>query len=68
MKYFSSEKISIFFLDVAGRVLIDTELPENQFRSNIESMQLDLNSYAKGIYLLKINNGEFSKVNKIILN
>ncbi len=68
MKYFSSEKISIYLMDVAGRVLINTELPENQFRSNIENLQLDLSNYSKGIYLLKISNGEFSKVNKIILN
>ncbi len=68
MKYFSSEKISIYLMDVAGRILINTELPENQFRSNIENLQIDLSSYSKGIYLLKINNGAFSKVNKIILN
>lgn len=68
MKHFSDEKIEVYLMDIAGRVLLNLELPKNEMRNEEENLQLDLVNYAKGVYLLKINNGKFSKVNKVILN
>ena len=45
--------LSVSLLDMHGRLLLKKEIPANN-----RSLQLDVNSYAKGTYLLNISNAK----------
>jgi hypothetical protein len=57
----SSEAIgSIELLDITGKVLISETIQSNTFTINVES-------YTKGIYFIKMTNTDFSETHKIII-
>ena len=56
-------KTDLSIYDLQGRIVLNKEL-----NTSITYNEIDVNFLKQGVYIVKVNNGEYSKIKKVIIN
>ena len=56
-------KTDLIIYDLQGRIVLNKEL-----NTSITYNEIDVNFLKQGVYIVKVNNGEYSKIKKVIID